>query len=122
MQRLVLLLLPLAAACSQGGAPNDEGTAFDLRCFLVLGQMAESGPADTRTQALTAAIYFLGRIDGRDPEFDLEARSESEGAALRGPDAEQLVQRCGAEMQRRGAEVTAIGQRITEREKARSRR
>ncbi|HEX8525448.1 hypothetical protein [Allosphingosinicella sp.] len=108
------------SSSSQSDPVSAEALTSDLRCFLAFTMLAENGPAERRQQSLTAAIYFLGRLDGRDSRFDLERRAEAEGPSLQ-RDGEALVRRCAQILERRGQEVTAIGQRISERERAKAR-
>ena len=103
--------LPLTLTAA---APTDATTA-DLRCvaaFAMAGGM-EGQTAEARQGITGAFMYYIGRIDARDPNYDLQGQLTR---LLGSPGVDQQLQadakRCGAEMARRGSEITALGQAI----------
>ena len=100
--------LPLIVAA----APQDEETRKDVRCLLAMSAAAGHEDKTVAAAAQTASQYFLGRIDGRSPNFDLETALTQESASATGPDFTSLLQSCGDLMQKRGAEIVAIGERM----------
>ena len=58
------------------------------------------------------AIYFLGRIDGRSPNADLEALLKKTAKKMTAAELRSAASRCGAEFSRRGAEITRIGKTL----------
>ena len=103
-------LLFLAAAAP---APDAE-TRADIRCFIAVSSLMESEDEAMRQAGSMASQYYLGRIDGRVPDLDLESAVAAElpidQAAL-----QALMQSCGAELEKRGQEVVAVGKRLTAR-------
>ena len=113
---MAALALPLAVSAS-AAIPTDP-LSFDVQCLLATGYLAQNAPEEHRRTALAASTYYLGRLDGRGPSLDLEARFVAEAAAMRGQDVRELVRACGALMVERGAAVRAMSQRIRAREQA----
>lgn len=68
-----MIALALAAALSQSdpAAANEA----DLRCVaVVLSIIGEHDPqGDQKAGLVGGAMFFIGRIDGRDPNYDLRA-------------------------------------------------
>ncbi len=108
---LMLALWPLAAAVA---APLDEETRKDVRCLIIVGQLSKSEDPQVRDAGRIAGQYFLGRIDGRAPALDLESAVAAEVAAAIA-DQKALFPYCGDLMKKRGAEVEAVGKRLTAR-------
>jgi hypothetical protein len=104
------LLLALQGA----GAPGS--LTFDVRCMVVLGQLAGSGDESMRAAASTASQYYFGRIDGRVPDTALEEAIWRETRGLVAGERERIVQACAAHMQQRGQRLVEIGNRISARE------
>ena len=104
------LLLALRGA----GAPTS--LTFDVRCMVVLGQLAQSGEESMRAAASTASQYYFGRIDGRVPDAELEEAIWRETRGLRVDERQQIVQACATHMQQRGQRLVEVGNRIGARE------
>ena len=104
---------------TQGHAETpSEATTSDVRCLVVSLNLADSADESIRRAALVSFQYFLGRLDGREPQLDLEQRLTAE--VLRMSDEELRAQAtvCGDMLVRRGREVGAIGRRIEDRGRA----
>lgn len=99
------LLLGLALAAPAQAAPDPDQ---DLRCFAVGLSLIESNP----TAGLTAAMYFMGRLEGREPNTDWYARLARHLETVTPESLQADAQVCGQilvdkgqEMQDRGAEL-----------------
>jgi hypothetical protein len=103
-------LASLAAATVARAA--DEGASPDVRCLAVAATMAQSSDPKTQGVSLAAALYYLGKLDGRDPNFDLEGQLKQELAQLKPQDMIAEVQRCGAQLNARQKTVTEIAARL----------
>lgn len=72
------LYLALAAPLALSAAPpsSDPEVSKDLLCYMVLSGLAEDALAERNetlsNYAYAAAAYFLGRVDGRAPNLNLE--------------------------------------------------
>lgn len=109
-----MFALALAATAAASPQPS-QADLQDTRCvavFASLSDMAEK-PED-REKMLVGALYYVGKLDGRSPGFDLKGALV---ALVSQPDyaTRQLradAERCGAEMKARGAELQNLGKAI----------
>ena len=109
----MLLSILAAALMPMADAPADPNLA-DLQCAAVFAAVGAGTNAPETLQGLTGAfMYYVGRIDARDPLYDIEGQLIR---LLKGGDYATQFQadakRCSAEMQQRGAEIEAIGKAI----------
>lgn len=104
----------LLLALQSGGVPGT--LTFDVRCMIVLGQLAQSEDQNVRTAASTASQYYFGRIDGRVADAQLEETIWRESRELRADQRQQIVQACASHMQARGQRLVEVGTRIGARE------
>ena len=89
----------------------------DLRCYIVVSSqlMASENPTE-KMAAFMAQGYWLGRIDGRAPDLDLEERLIAEFPnTTKSEFFRAEAARCGQEMVVRGKAVSAIGENIRKR-------
>lgn len=64
-------------------------------------------------------LYYLGRINGREPELDLQAALVAAMKSFRAEDAERDSRRCSDAMLESGAELKGLADRLkTEAAKA----
>lgn len=93
----------------------DSATTDDLRCLVVSLTMAGMGGKDLQAAGMMASLYYLGRIDGRSPEFDLENGVIDEILAMKPADLKTAASRCGDALKGRGEELSTLGRHIMER-------
>lgn len=102
----------LAAALffAGGAAAKDTETSNDLKCVAVFS-VAASQDADSKTTmaAGVGVFYFLGRIEGRAPGFDIESGLRLEANKLTVPTAVSELNRCAAVLTSKAEELQAIG-------------
>lgn len=112
MKKFILLICALVL-----GAPaKADPVRDDVRCFIVALQAMDSSDAATKMAGTMAQNYWMGRIDGHQPEIDLENMVLAEIPEVSKPGVfESEALRCGTEMQVRGAEVQKIGRNIQRR-------
>ena len=75
------ILLAALLASPQAPAPDPS----DLRCYRLMAELAGAGEPAVRALGLSAAHFFIGRIDAAAPGYDLArapAIPASERAAL----------------------------------------
>jgi len=86
---------PGAAAVAQ----DNPATTADIRCMVVIAAIlsAKNNPKFEAAAPL-AMTYYLGRIKGREPELDLQARTVAVFRASQGADIRADAVRCGQEM------------------------
>ena len=106
----------VAASISICNSATADPITDDLRCYIVTSQMLASENSADKLVAMMAHGYWLGRIDGRAPDLDLEERLIGELPNMTKSEffrAEAV--RCGQEMIARGKAVSAIGESMKKR-------
>lgn len=96
--------LLLAALLSAPPAPPGEPAETDLRCYRAMAELARSDDPAARTLGLTAAQYFLGRIDSAAPGFDV-----GRIAAVADVERAALVRRCAEALSESGFNLRSLG-------------
>jgi hypothetical protein len=106
--------LLLAAASAGAVAPPPSGAnPADVRCAIVSLVMAGDPNATIRTAGISASLYWFGRIDRGQPDAVLQQMLESEAKRMPADAIKSEGQRCGKEMEARGAAMQRIGNAIT---------
>lgn len=113
IRSVVLCAAALGAfAVATGARAADEGVNSDVRCLAVAAAMAQGSDPKAKSAGLMAGLYYLGKLDGRDPNFDLEGRLKQEMAQMKPEEIITEAQRCGAQLTARGKTITEIGARL----------
>jgi hypothetical protein len=99
-----LTLVPLRAMAT------DPDTIADARCVAVGIRAAELPDSHQKSTGLLMALYFIGRLDGRDPKIDLEAVLSEQLSKMSAADFTAEATRCGASLTTKGAQITQVGQ------------
>lgn len=79
----------------------------DLRCLLLMSDLVASGTAEQKDAGTKAALYFTGKLLGREPGLDLAAVAKTEIVAMETYDRQAGYQRCGAELKLTGVKLQA---------------
>jgi hypothetical protein len=99
----------LVGAAAPAAAQDAENTA-DIRCALAaMAMVGATQDATMKQQATMAALYYVGRLDGRNPNLDLEARLRQEMARMAPQELAGEALRCGQQLMVRGKALQAIG-------------
>jgi hypothetical protein len=106
---LPLLMVALSAAPLEVMA-QDADTIADVRCVAVGIRAAELPDSRQKSTGLLMALYFIGRLDGRDPKLDLEALLATQLAKMSAADFTTEATRCGTSLATKGAQITQVGQ------------
>ena len=105
--RVSAILAAMAVAGSAGVARADEwATGADLRCVVAFSALV-SNPT-YKDAAASGIFYFLGRLEGRDPTYDL---AKGLGMVRRGMQANEYgaeARRCGAELKDKNDALKAM--------------
>lgn len=110
MSLLAVLLAPAVAVQS---APADPVLESDVRCLAVMAIAASDSKKADAVGVMAAAMYFVGRIDGRRPGMDYRAALRqllSSNESIAGLQADAV--RCGAILEKRGSELQALGEQL----------
>ncbi len=104
------LFLSLSARAEES---QSEATTADVRCIIVASIMGNQ-EANAHSAALLA-LYFMGRIDGREPpSFDLSKAIMDEIKAMAPADFNSEGKRCGKVLEGRGTYLAEVGHKLTQ--------
>ena len=103
-----LLTLALLAGPASAARPETTG---DLRCIAVTA-FALSNKSLTPQQGEVSLMYFLGRIDGREPGLDVAVNLEAVSRAITPALAQAEAKRCGGILQARGGYLQQVGAKL----------
>jgi hypothetical protein len=90
----------------------DSATRDDLQCFIAITAGSEQMEKMAPGSSQVAAMYFFGRIDGRDPNLDLEAAIRQVAPTMGSADVARAAVRCGKMLTARGHTMQAVGQHL----------
>ncbi len=99
----------LTALMVSNAVAQDRQPEADLRCLVVALDMGNSVDPDIKNLAPLAAMYYIGRIEGRDPRLDLEAKLTGELMKMSAAERQAEVRRCGADLSAKGKLLSDIG-------------
>jgi hypothetical protein len=111
---LALALAATPALAARADTADDPSTA-DLKCLIVGFTMAQSTDPTQADAGKIVSFYYLGRLDGRDPSYDLEGRLVEVSSHMTPDEIRAAATRCGAALQARGQSIQAIGERLKAR-------
>lgn len=111
-----LALASLFVGVSQSANADDplsQATIADVRCIIV-GSVMGSQAANAQSAAVLA-LYFLGRIDGRETSaFDLSKAMIAQMGLMSATDFSAEGKRCGKELEGRGLYLAEVGHKLTQ--------
>ncbi len=107
MKLPVLLALAALASIPAAARADEEDVRADVRCIVAMyGLMNDDKLA---ANAFWAAAFFTGRLEGRDPKFDVSAAVKLETTKMRQSDLRHEMQRCGDEAKVRSTMLLTTG-------------
>jgi hypothetical protein len=109
-----LILLTMLVAPAKSLAQNEENIA-DIRCVAVAIRLAAMPAAEQKSSGLLMAIYYLGRLDGRAPNLDIEGIILEQISKMSQADYGAEATRCGKELAEKGQKITQLGQDLSQR-------
>ncbi|HEX8525449.1 hypothetical protein [Allosphingosinicella sp.] len=81
----MIALLSAGLLAFASPSPDQVPAERDVRCYRLMAQLARDEDPSVRSLAVTAAHFFLGRIDSAAPDFDVQSLpdvAEAERPAL----------------------------------------
>ena len=87
-----------------------DDTESDVRCLLVSMSLIQAQSSTLQTAGMMSVMYWLGRLDGRTPELNLETRLTAEIKAMTREEFGATALSCGTKLQARGKFMTDMGQ------------
>ncbi len=109
-----MIFLSMIAAASAAVAPLEPASEADLRCVAAIANVVSQTTDEKEVAAYSAGLfYFLGKIDGRHPGFDVGAQlyrllTQTDMAAK----TDSELSRCKTELGKRANELGAAGQQL----------
>lgn len=100
---------------SGASSAQEADMAADVRCAAVGMKLGTSDDPKVKNSALMLTIYFLGKLDGRDPHLDLESAFVREILHMTASDFASEQARCGQALAARGQTLVVLGQALVKR-------
>ena len=104
-------VLLLFGCCLPAAAIAPESTA-DVRCLISAVSLLQSPNNSVRAAAAASALYYLGRLDGREPGLDLQEIILAEAGKMTSTQLRVETEACGKELSARGAAIDSIGRKL----------
>jgi hypothetical protein len=102
-------LMVFATAISNHALAADASVVSDTRCVIVGMQLSSVANSPQVTKGILMTMYYLGRLDGRLQEVDLQSLIVGELKKMSDADFASAKSRCDTELNAKGNEVTQIG-------------
>lgn len=113
LPRLIGFSLLAALSAAAVAAPSDD--ADDVRCLIVAAELGDSKDKELEQAGSIMTMYYLGKLDGRSPGTDLEALVARQASAMGEEEKERLLIACSAQLELRGKQLEAVGERLSRR-------
>jgi len=111
------IALPTVALCMLSAVARADTantrTVADAQCLVVGARLSASSDPQQRVPGQMILMYYLGRIDGRSPNTDLEALIKTETQKMTASELQSAAGRCGKEFSARGEEIVRIGKSLS---------
>jgi len=116
---LKLYALRIAAACLfvfpwSLATAEDAQTIADVRCIAVALQMSNMSGSQQMSGTMLA-LYYVGRLDSRTPNLDLESVVLKEMGKMTPADYVSEAKRCSVSLTEKGQQFTQLGKDLIER-------
>jgi hypothetical protein len=108
-----LVMLMALASPAKLLAQRPEDTA-DIRCVAVALKMTEMPSTEQKSAGLMMAVFYLGRLDGRVPNLDIEKLIVEQVGKMSNADYSSEAIRCGKSLSEKGQKITQIGQKLSQ--------
>ncbi len=105
-QLLVLLVMSTVFGSARAA---DQGTMSDIRCIAVAMKMSAREGSAQQASATMITLYYLGRLDGRRPELNVEGLIAKVAANMSAAELRSDAPRCGRVLVEKGREIQSIG-------------
>ena len=110
--RMIRIAMAALMLCGLGqtARADDKDTEADVRCLMISMSMIQAQSPTLQTAGMMSVMYWMGRLDGRTPDLDLETRLLADIKAMTAEEFRATALRCGTELQARGKFMTDMGQ------------
>jgi hypothetical protein len=104
------LLLTASAVASCPVWSQDADTLADIRCVAVGVRSAEKPDSQQKSTGTLLVLYYIGRLDGRNPTLDVEKLLSEQIGKMTDADYAAEGIRCSRDLTKKGAQITRIGE------------
>ena len=108
-----VLLVAITIGFGEADAANMDSIA-DVRCVIVAMKMGKAPGSAQQTSAIMIALYYLGRLDGRALQANIEDLIAKEVVKMTAAELRSEAVRCGTALAKKGEEISNIGNRLVE--------
>jgi hypothetical protein len=92
---------------------SDRQAPTDVRCVVVGLRMVEMTAPQARAAGMMLSVYYLGRLDSRVPDAEVEGLIEKEAREMTEAQFRANAVRCGKALTLKGREIQKIGADLT---------
>jgi hypothetical protein len=89
----------------------------DIRCVVVGMKLSEMVNSPDQSRGILLTLYYIGRLDGRVPQLDIENLLIEENSKMTSSDYASEAKRCGTGLAEKGQQITKVGKDLIERGK-----
>jgi hypothetical protein len=114
--RLSVLVAVLGLVSVRAGAQEAVNIA-DIRCVVVGMRLSGMAGSPDQSRGILLTLYYMGRLDGRVPQLDIEDLLIEESSKMTNSDYASEAKRCGIGLAEKGQQITKIGTDLIERGK-----
>ena len=93
-------------------APSSTDISHAVQCFLLGGSLVNNSDEKIKSAGLITSMFYAGQIFAIEPNIDLTAAMRREAPKITEARFPALRTECSAELQRRGAQMSAAGQAL----------
>lgn len=90
-------------------ARADGDQVSDVRCMIVSMDFPKEKDEAAPTAAMISVMFFLGRIEGRDPAYDVKSAIGAQMAVMTADERQTERKRCITEMLEQGKTAEQLG-------------
>lgn len=89
---------------------QDSETTADVRCVAISFILANDPDPNLQASGRAVALYYLGRLDGRNEKLDLEPLLMQQAAQMTEAEYHSGARECGERMKIRGQQIVTMAQ------------
>lgn len=109
----ILAAVGMLVGLCQAVCAADQQVAADVRCVVVGLRMVQMTTPQPRAAGMMLAVYYLGRLDNRAPDAEVERLIEREAEKMTEAEFRAGATQCGKALTLKGQEIQKIGADLT---------
>jgi len=102
----------MGASIMGAGAARADENSDDVRCLIIFMQMSNAQAPAAQTGGLIGSFYYMGKLDARSRDLDLEKMILAEVSNMSENSFKQDAARCGNDMTKRGQAAADLGKAL----------